>query len=486
MFGSLRTKLIASYALVITLSLLLAGLGSVYLIRSYQTQLRLNQLADQALPLTLQLWRLEHLGASPSEIQQILKEQASDLGLRLLLVDARHRIVADTGGTLVGQFLPSPSNERPRQRFAMQWGTMRPPNEGPLTFVLVHTGPAIDRPRASNDDLVLAVPEQSVTTAWMQLSPGLIGAAILAMLISTGVAVWLARSISRPLAQVTQASERMARGDFEQFIDAKGSDEVGQLARSFNAMAREVGQMHRTMRDLLANVSHELRTPLTSIEGFSQAMLDGTIKTPEEYRDAARIIGEEAERMHRLVEDLLYLSKIESGQIHLEQKVLDIPELLRTCVRQVQLQASQAGCSVELEAQPVPRVVGDSHRLQQVFVNLLDNAVKHTPSGGRVTVHAYAEPAGQSPSDDGRSGRRKSAPSWIAVEVHNTGSHIPPEHLPRIFDRFYRVDRSRADDGTGLGLAIVREIVQAHDGRVTVKSDATHGTTFTVYLPSAA
>lgn len=485
MFGSLRSKLIASYLVVIFLSLALAGSGFTYLVRAYQTQLRLNQLGDLSLPLTFQLRRFERAGASPVEIDQFLKDQASQLHVRLILVNAKHQITHDTGGTLMSQFLPSPSDQRTRSAITLEWGTLEPPDEQPLTFVIVESGGDRDTGRPPPDDLVLAVPQQTVSSAWLQLAPGLTGAAILAIIISIAVALWLARSIAEPLGQVTRASERMARGDFEQFIPVGSHDEVGQLATSFNTMAREVGQMHQTMRDLLANVSHDLRTPLTSIEGFAQAMTDGTIKATDDYVDAARIIGEEAERMHHLVEDLLYLSKIESGQIPIERKSLELPDLLQACVRQVQPQASHAGLAVELDAAPLPLVMADGHRLQQVFVNLLDNAVKHTPSGGTVQVRAYSEP-GQLSGPELIRGKRKAPPGWVAVEVHNTGSHIPPEHINRIFERFYRVDRSRSDDSSGLGLAIVREIVQAHNGRVTVKSDATSGTTFTVYLPSAA
>ncbi len=488
MFGSLRSKLIASYAFVIFLSLVLAGTGFTFLLRYYQTQLRLNYLADISLPLTAELWWYERRGVSQADINQSLQDQAarlSQLDLRLLLVDSRRMITFDTGGSLVGQSLPDPSDQRQRSGVPIEWGVLNPPDGKPLTFMVVHLRPDRDTARLGRDNLVVAVPEQTVTSAWLQLAPGLTGAAILAMIISVAVALVLARSIAGPLAQVTKASEQMAKGDFEQFIPVSGTDEIAQLATSFNTMAREVGQMNRTMRDLLANVSHDLRTPLTSIEGFAQAMIDGTIKTHEEFVDAARIIGDEAERMHRLVEDLLYLSKIESGQIRIERKNLDIPALLAACVRQVQPQAAHAGLSVELDALPVPPVLADSHRLQQVFVNLLDNAVKHTPAGGKVHVRAYSEPAPVRTFEHGR-GKPKQSPPWVAVEVHNTGSHIPPEHVDRIFERFYRVDRSRKDDGSGLGLAIVREIVQAHNGRVTVKSDAQTGTTFTVLLPSAA
>ncbi|HLG50585.1 MAG TPA: ATP-binding protein [Chloroflexota bacterium] len=487
MFGSLRSKLIASYAAVIILCLVLAGSGSAYLLRAYQTQLAINRLADLAVPLTITLRRYERANVPRVDVQQVMKDYANQLDLRILLVDAHGQIVSDTNGTLTGQQLPAPAYRRQHLGIPVFWGSFEPEHEAPLTFVVV--GLPMERTAARpilyDYDLVVAVPEQSVTGAWMELAPGLAAAAVLALIISVAVAALLARSIVRPIAQVIHASERMARGDFEQYITVNGHDEVGQLATSFNTMAREVGRMNRAMRDLLANVSHELRTPLTSIEGFAQAMVDGTIRTPEEYADAARIIGEEAARMHRLVEDLLYLSKIESGQITIEQKRLDVPSLLEACVRQVQPIAARAGLAIELRAGDLPAVLADEHRLQQVFVNLLDNAVKHTPAGGRVQVQAYVDGVALASDSPRHGAAHRAGPPWIAVEVHNTGSFIPPEHLQRIFERFYRVEPWRPDDGSGLGLAIVKEIVQAHRGKVSVKSDPSEGTTFIVYLPAA-
>lgn len=490
MFASLRAKLIASYALVIVLTLILVASGFTYVLRSYQTTLRLNQLADYALPLTFAVERSQRLGATPDDIDKYLRDQANELNVRIFLVGSNRRVTLDTDRTLVGQPIPLPTEERARLGGTMAWGTLDVPGGAPLTFIAMTAPP----PRATTRDsapppppnLVVAVPESSLGSAWLELAPSLILGALLALVLAIAVAVVLARSIARPLAQVTVATERMATGDFDQFIDVRGRDEVGQLATSFNIMAREVGRMHRTMRDFLTNVSHELRTPLTSIEGYSLAMTDGTISTPAEYRDAAQIIGEEAARMHRLVEDLLYLSKIESGQIDINRAKVDLPDLLRSCVRQVQPQVDNAGLAIDVTAAPVPPILADGHRLQQVFVNLIDNAVKHTPKPGTIEVRAYptrthfAREPGGAPS-------LKLDSNWIAVDVHNPGSYIPPDHADRIFERFYQVDQARSynGDGHGLGLAIVHQIVHAHHGRVEVASDPKDGTTFTVYLPAA-
>lgn len=493
MFGSLRGKLIISYALIVILTLFLAGTGLTYVLGAYQTQLRLNQLADLTLPLAFQVRSLDRPGIPQSDVAAYLKAQASFLNVRILLIQPNRQVILDTNDSLVGQTLPVPSGETNRGAGTMQWGVLTDKSGDRLVYASAllrgDREPAFGNmpvPRASDAvRLVVAVPQDRLTSAWLAMAPNLIVAALIAMVIAILVAVLFARSISRPLAQVTRASERMAKGDFDQFILVRGNDEVGQLAASFNTMAREVGRSHQTMRDFLANVSHDLRTPLTSIEGFSEAMQDGTIQTQEQYRDAARIIADEAARMHRLVEDLLYLSRFESGQIDIIRSRLNLSDLLQGCVRQVQPQLENAGIKVEFDAADLPAVLADEHRLEQVFVNLLDNAVKYSPANAEIHVRAYPVTEAQNGAADSRPDR--GASRWVAVDVHNTGSYIPADQTSRIFERFYQVDRSRTGNAgsSGLGLAIVREIVQAHHGKIEVASHPDQGTTFTVMLPAA-
>ncbi|HVC31525.1 MAG TPA: ATP-binding protein, partial [Steroidobacteraceae bacterium] len=254
-----------------------------------------------------------------------------------------------------------------------------------------------------------------------------------------------------------------------QRIEVKGADEVGRLAAAFNGMAEQVGHSDQMMRDLLANVAHELKTPLTSIQGFSQALTEGAVRTPDEYAQAARIINFEAERMRRLVEDLLYLSQIESGQVRMEHEPVEIGTLLRNSLERVEHRALDGGQELVLDLRNgLPPVIGDERRLEQVVSNLLDNALRYTPRGGVVRLRAAL------------------VANQIEVSVHNTGSYIPPEELSRIFERFYRVERARSGRNGGLGLAIVSEVVAAHSGRIEARSSPDDGTEFRVTLPVAA
>jgi len=472
-FGSLRAKLTAAFALVIFLSLFFAGTAFAFLLREYQARLALEQLADLVVPVAQQLAVLQRAGYDQGQIASYLEEQAPEGAVRILLLDSRGAVVADSESKLVGQTLDIQRSQRLRANQATYWGTFSAQNGQDFLYVGLDVGTAArpratDRPvpRAAALDVALVVPAASVQSNWLRLIPTFLFAAGISLAISIVAAAILARSIVQPIDRVTAASEAMARGDYDQNIEVRGQDEVARLGASFNRMAREVANSNRTMRDFLANVSHELKTPLTSIQGFSQAMVDGALRTPADYAEAGQIISEETTRMRRLVDDLLQLSRLESGQVAMERRPLDLGGMLRSSVRRAERAAQEREVSLDLDLLALPTVQGDEHWLEEVFGNLIDNALQHTPPSGRVTVRA--RPAG----------------ARVIVEVHNTGSHIPPEELPRVFERFYQVDRSRASKGAGLGLAIVREVVMAHGGEVEANSSPSDGTTFVVRLPA--
>ena len=215
----------------------------------------------------------------------------------------------------------------------------------------------------------------------------------------------------------------------------------------------------------MGNVSHELKTPLTSIQGFSQAMQDGAISSDEDYREAGRIINEESARMRRLIDDLLELSRLESGQEKVLREPVDLEDLLTSCAERFDLQLAERHTNIKLDLQTLPLIEGDGRRLEQVFTNLIENAVRHAADGCAITIRAQAQ--------NGR----------VSVGIHNTGSYIPEDELPRVFERFFQLDRNRSVTGSGLGLAIVSEVVQAHGGDVRASSDRITGTEFLVTLP---
>jgi two-component system sensor histidine kinase BaeS len=313
--------------------------------------------------------------------------------------------------------------------------------------------------------LVIAVPAENVTAAWAALLPRMSLAGGAAALVAVVFASMLAARITNPIAQMTRASEAMARGNLQQRVGGEGDDEIGTLARAFNQMSEQVSRSNRAMRDLLANVSHELKTPLTSIRGFAQAMVDGMARDPVEYSEMATAIYDEAERIRALVDDLLYLSEIESGTLQLTLDNVDVDAIVADSVKRFRYQAEEAGVTLR-HAPDGGEVRADARRLEQITANLMDNAIRFAPSGSEVLLRTYR------------------LNGDVAIEVHNGGRPIAPEHLPYLFERFYQSDGSRSDERhKGLGLAIVRELVQAHDGRVAAESSEGAGTIFTVYLP---
>lgn len=484
MFTSLRSRLILSYIVVISVCLVLAGLILVVLLQPFQTRLAYLNLAAKAVPTTLRVRDLSHRGLTPEEIGAQLKEQAQEDETRIFLLTPQGKVLTDTEDELVGRQLQEFTREtRQEGRLRYLRGQLVTPDGESIIYVALPTA-FLRSPGASGGEqrLIVAVTmaRPRALTFLGDLLLQLLLAGLAAFVLSIFLAYLIAHSIARPLQRIALATERIAKGDYDQKLNITSPDEVRRLAASFNVMAQEVKASRQAQRDFVANVSHELKTPLTSIQGFSQAILDGTARNGEAQRRAAKIINDEAERMARLVSELLDLAKLDAGQIVMAREAVDMGQLLRGCVEKLTPQARQGGVELRLDLGALPPWAGDNDRLAQVFTNLIDNALKHTSQGGRVTV-AAREVIGQ-PVRKGE----KATPR-IEVSVADTGSGIPPEDLSRIFERFYQVDKSRRrkSTGAGLGLAIAKEIVQAHGGQIKAESVVGVGTKFTVTLPAS-
>jgi two-component system, OmpR family, phosphate regulon sensor histidine kinase PhoR len=331
--------------------------------------------------------------------------------------------------------------------------------------------------------LRLAVPLSEIDGQMADLRRKLLGGAALAFLPAVFLAALAARRLSRRLASIIGYAGELARGNYRARLEAPGGGEFGHLARKLNetgenledAVTRlerehaELERLERVRKDFVINVSHELRTPLASIQGYTETLMDGALEDHDHNRRFLGIIRHNAERLARLTADLVTLSRVELKQQTFQFDVYPANELLREAIDVVRPLADKKG--VRLVEQPGPEeaeVSCDPEAVSQILSNLLDNAIKYTPEGGDVAV-------GAAPDGD-----------TVKFSVRDSGCGIPEEELPRLFERFYRVDKARSRElgGTGLGLSIVKHLVLAHGGQVWVESRKNEGSTFWFTLPT--
>jgi signal transduction histidine kinase len=308
---------------------------------------------------------------------------------------------------------------------------------------------------------VMAVLRDVRTRWWLSMA--------IALFLSGVVGLLLSRAIAHPLRQLTAAAGAVAQGQLDQRVPVHSHDELGRLSRVFNEMTARLRTSRQMQVDFVANVSHELRTPLTAIKGLVETLRDGAVDDSQVRDRFLETMENETDRLIRLVRDLLLLSRADSEALNLQCKPVDVAQLAQVTVDKLASQAEAREVVVQVASSTSPLAWADPDRIEQVLVNLLDNAIKYSRPGGAVTV-----------SVDGKQGQT------VQVQVQDKGIGIPAEDLARIGERFYRADkaRSRAQGGSGLGLAIARALVQAHGGKLWLESQEGQGTLVTFTLPS--
>lgn len=408
-------------------------------------------------------------------MQGVAEQMASDTGRRVIVRSADGTAIADSAGELIGHTVPGPSEVGP-DVLILQYEKFGPDGSAAERDVKLSLGRApatLDEPAASGQPpkipgTRLALPRLDAeqvfaTSVWRALIVGVfvggLGAVLLALVFSG--------RILRPIELLTLAARRFEAGDLDQRVPEAGEAEIAQLGHAFNSMAAGLARTEHLRRTMVTDIAHELRTPLSNVRSYLEALEDGVLQPSADILECLR---DESAHLARLVDDLQELSLAEAGQMRLDRQAVRPGELLFGITQVLRAQAEARGLTLELDVgADLPPVLADETRLGQVVRNLVSNAITHTPAGGTIVVRGTATTEG------------------VCISVSDTGSGIPAEHLPYIFERFYRADRSRARStgGAGLGLAIARQLVRAHNGDIAVESALGRGTTFRFTLPKA-
>ena len=457
MFSSLRSRLWLSYALLVVTALsVVAIVLFIYLLRNpllyRQTSERLQ--AVQAVV-------MERGNAPQSQSISAAAQNASLIfKVRILLYSQDRQLIFDTYSD---KKVPLPF---PEKRLIPRNNPLVRDVKGTAWLYSIEQLP-------DNTYLVVASPRPRISILNIfanDFLPLFLQTGLVALFLSLVVAFFFARWIADPLQKVVLAARAMPSAEIKP-VEPQGPHEVQDLPRAFNSMIVRTQASQKSQRDFVANVSHELKTPLTSVQGFAQAILDGAADSNETRQQAAQVIYDESGRMHRLVLDLLDLARLDAGTADITMLPVNMSALLNAIQEKFMPQSQKAGVEVKVEASPnLPNLTADGDRLAQVFTNLVDNALKFTPRGGVITIRANVLDS------------RKE----MLISVSDTGVGIPPEAQALIFNRFYQADSSRrggTKHGAGLGLAIAHDIVQAHGGKISVRSRLGEGTSFDVSLP---
>lgn len=452
MFSSLRTRLLITFLAVLAVAL---GTVAIFTSRtttsefrrsveiildypSYSTETKIN---------AINKYLIQQKGERDiwQGLQTLLERMGETSRARFVMADLEGNVVADSIGDAT-------------------WARINTDRSNPFAVFLIEGKPILVYAVPLVDTGLDAIEERFTTGVNRSLLIAIGSAGLVAVLLT----LLLSQSILGPVGALISTTRKMGKGDLSQRVDVKGGGELGELANAFNSMADGLARLEKLRQNMVTDVAHELRTPLSNIRGYLEALQDGVIEpSPETIAS----LHEEAMLLNRLVDNLQELALAEAGQLNLVCQPVHIEDILEKAVDLVYPQATEKGVNVEVSIPTnLPAVNADTLRLVQVMRNLLNNAVTNTPSGGeiRVTVKAFD--------------------SKVEVSVQDTGIGIAPEHLPYVFERFYRADKSRTrtTGGAGLGLAIVKQLVEAHGGQVGVVSEVGRGTTVTFTSPVAA
>jgi two-component system phosphate regulon sensor histidine kinase PhoR len=475
---TIRSKIGLTYILLaLGLAGILGVLSSAALERFFRDRIT-DELKDRTELFTVILGREAERDSSSHDLYAYIRQMSVKDKVRITVIDSTGTVLAESNLNEVE--IPGMENHlsRPEVQEALLKGigvNIRKSTTVKTEMLYVAKRVSFSlllNGRARNVRFVrLAVPLTELQAAIDHIRFLILIVCLAALVVVVGLSIFVSRTITKPINKTARAVKEIQAGNLEMRVKVKSKDEVGQLADAINSMVERLSQdmvqlrkLEKVRSQFLANVSHELRTPVFSIQGFLETLLDGAVDDPNVSRDFLEKAHKHTIRLNNLLNDLIEISRIESGEMKMSFRYFKIENLLRQVVDEMKPEAGKKGINLRYNENNIKdvEVLGDKERLKQALINLIDNALKYTDDGGKVDVYF----------EDGE--------QFIKVLVKDTGCGISQEHLPRIFERFYRVDkdRSREVGGTGLGLAIVKHIVEAHKGELIVESEPKKGSTF--------
>ncbi|MBI3004835.1 MAG: HAMP domain-containing protein [Ignavibacteriales bacterium] len=476
---SLQTRITVTYLVLALLIVTGTGFLSSSGVESFFKQHLVNSLNQQVDLVAYFLQRSSSL--SFVQIDSAVRRISGIENIRITLVNADGKVIADSD--VPPEKLSTIENHlsRPEIQDALKanlgTNTRRSATVG---RDFLYAAKALDSPLEGEffRDLKfirLSIPLEEVEAEISSIRFNILLAGFIVLVLITGISILVSRRLSKPMVQIARSLERIRSGDLNEYISVNSKDEIGRVASAVNELVEKMKddivrleRLESVRSEFLGNVSHELRTPIFAVQGYIETLLNGAVDDPNVNRSFLEKAHSNAHRLNSLLADLINISQIESGEMKMSFRYFRINDFLETTAKDFQPAAQQLGVGLKLELRTndTTEVYGDRERILQVMANLIENALRYNKQSGEVVV-----------SSRGNNGK-------VEITVKDTGVGIAPEHLPRIFERFYRVDtnRSREVGGTGLGLAIVKHILEAHETSAEVESKPGEGTSFSFSL----
>lgn len=458
---SIRFKLWAGMMALILIVLILLWFFQIVFLQSFYTNMRISNIENEAASIVKSYTSLKN-----NEFQDKLDSFALNNNLSIELIDKNQKSIYVTGTTGMGSQMPMMMRNSVRLEAVnetLKGNTVSLPVSHPRfgnKFMMI--GVPVKTAEGIYGALIINLPLASVEETATILKWQLLYITLILLAASLIISFIISKSFTKPILDIKRVSETMASGDFSARVENRKQDEIGQLAETINFLGQQLSKIDNLRKDLIANVSHELRTPLSLIQGYAETIRDVSGNNQEKREKQLGIIIEETGRLSRIVDDILNLSQLNAGYVNLKNSTFSVNSMLNAITKRYEVLSEKAGIEFVCRNAGTAEIEGDEGRVEQVLYNLINNAFNYTESGGTITISAVEKL------------------DTVRVEVTDTGSGIPDEEIPFIWDKYYKKDKTsgRKTAGTGLGLAIVKAVLDAHQATYGVESKLNIGTTF--------